>query len=609
MLKISILTPIYGVEKYIEQCVRSLFEQSYASIEYIFVDDCTPDKSIGILQSLLKEYPERAQQVRIIHHDRNRGVGAARQTALMAATGDYLLFADSDDMLPEDAVEKLTTKAESTHADLVDGGYREWCDEKAGRLQKPFDVSDEQLLKLLVCQNIITNRLWGRIYKRSLIMEHRIFFEEGINYAEDLFWNAQFMFYGKKVNIDDAVYYYRTDNENSYNHNISEKNLLSYFKSTRRLIDFFHQPCLTSLSRFVFLSFFISSFGIAQNGYMMKNMMNKEITIVNFMALISSNVVGLVLAFNGMAYWSLAWQQVIFILVLNIGRYYYTGWRPNFHIDFGPVRKMFGFSVKLLVTNIINTVSNNVLTFVFGRFYPINDVGNYSQAYNWDTKANSFVANTVGQIAQPVLASIQNDKNRELLVFRKMLRFTAFLSFPLMFGLTLVSREFILITIHEKWIASVPLLQILCVSGAFMPIYTLYQNLAISKGRSDVYMWCNIGQVVGLLALVLFCHQYGIQTMVIAYTLFIIAWLLVWQWMMKRVAGLRFLDVAKDILPFMLCAAATMVVTYFMTRSLQNIYLLLLVRLLVSAIIYFCIMKLLKVQILEECIAFCKRGR
>ena len=79
--------------------------------------------------------------------------------------------------------------------------------------------------------------------------------------------------------------------------------------------------------------------------------------------------------------------------------------------------------------------------------------------------------------------------------------------------------------------------------------------------------------------------------------------------MMKRVAGLRFRDVAKDILPFMLCAAATMVATYFITRSLQNIYLLLLVRLLVSATIYFCIMKLLKVQILEECIAFCKRGK
>ena len=96
MLKISILTPIYGVEKYIEQCARSLFEQSYASIEYIFVDDCTPDKSIGILQSLLKEYPGRAQQVRIIHHDRNRGVGAARQTALMAATGNGAMKRQAD---------------------------------------------------------------------------------------------------------------------------------------------------------------------------------------------------------------------------------------------------------------------------------------------------------------------------------------------------------------------------------------------------------------------------------------------------------------------------------------------------------------------------------
>lgn len=372
---------------------------------------------------------------------------------------------------------------------------------------------------------------------------------------------------------------------------------------------FFHQPCLTSLSRFVFLSFFISSFGIAQNGYMMKNMMNKEITIVNFLALICSNIIGLVLAFNKMAYWSLAWQQVVFIFVLNVGRYYYTGWRPNLHIDFKPVKEMFGFSVKLLITNIINTVSNNVLTFVFGRFYPINDVGNYSQAYNWDTKANSFVANTVGQIAQPVLSSIQDDKNREILVFRKMLRFTAFLSFPLMFGLTLVSREFILITIHEKWIASVPLLQILCISGAFMPIYTLYQNLVISRGRSDVYMWCNIGQVIGLLALVLFCHQYGITTMVIAYTSFVIAWLVVWQWMVKRITNLGFMDVTKDIMPFMLCATATMLITYFLTQGLQNIYLLLIARLAISAIIYFCIMKLLKVKILDECIAFVKHKK
>lgn len=370
---------------------------------------------------------------------------------------------------------------------------------------------------------------------------------------------------------------------------------------------FFHQPCLTRLSRFVFLAFFISSFGIVQNAYMSKNMMNKEIAIVNFAALIASNVIGITLALLGFAYWSLAWQQVVYITVLNFGRYYYTGWRPKMQIDFGPVRKMFGFSVKLLVTNIINTLSQNVLTFIFGRFYPISDVGNYSQASNWNTKANSFITNTIGQIAQPVLASVQEDKSKELQVFRKMLRFTAFLSFPLMFGLTLVSREFILITIHEKWIASVPLLQVLCVSGAFMPIYTLYQNLAISNGRSDVYMWCNIGQVIGLMALVLFCHSYGMQTMVLAYTVFLIAWLVVWQVLMNHICHVPYLGVLKDTLPFIGCATLTMIGTYYMTKGIGNIYVLLVVRLLLAAIIYFVMMKVLKVRILDECLAFAKK--
>lgn len=241
MLKVSILTPVYGVEKYIEQCARSLFEQSYAHIEYIFVNDCTTDHSIDILQSLVAAYPDRAAQIHIINHEYNKGVGAARQTALMAATGDYIMFADSDDFLPINAVEALAKEAENSKADLIDGAYAEWSDGKAGQPQLPFTETGKKFLKLLICQNIITNRLWGRLYKRSLIMQHQIFFEEGINYAEDLFWNAQFLYYGQKVLIKDVVYYYRTDNVNSYNHDISEKNLLSYFKSTHQLITFLKQ--------------------------------------------------------------------------------------------------------------------------------------------------------------------------------------------------------------------------------------------------------------------------------------------------------------------------------------------------------------------------------
>lgn len=240
MTTISILTPVYGVEKYIEQCARSLFEQSYAQIEYIFVNDCTLDNSIHILEDVIKQYPERAAQVHIINHPHNKGVGAARQTALMAAKGDYIMFVDSDDFMPTSAVEKLILKAEESHADLIDGGYVEW-DGKDGLPQMPLVVSKEKYLKLLLCQNIIPNRLWGRIYKRSLIMEHQIFFQEGIDYAEDLFWNAQFLYHGNPVQLNEVVYKYRTDNINSYNHNISEKNLLSYCKSSHLMSRFFEQ--------------------------------------------------------------------------------------------------------------------------------------------------------------------------------------------------------------------------------------------------------------------------------------------------------------------------------------------------------------------------------
>lgn len=241
MLKVSILTPVYGVEKYIEQCARSLFEQSYTHIEYIFVNDCTLDHSMDILLSLIEKYPGRANQTHIINHEHNRGVGAARQTALMAATGDYIMFADSDDFLPLNAVEALVRKAESSEADLIDGAYAEWNNGMAGEPQPPFDAKKEKLLKLHICQNIITNRLWGRLYKRSLIKEHQIYFEEGINYAEDLFWNTQFLYYAKKISISEVVYYYRMDNMSSYCHDISEKNLLSYFKSTHRMIAFLQQ--------------------------------------------------------------------------------------------------------------------------------------------------------------------------------------------------------------------------------------------------------------------------------------------------------------------------------------------------------------------------------
>ena len=379
------------------------------------------------------------------------------------------------------------------------------------------------------------------------------------------------------------------------------------FLSAPLIAQFFHQPCLVEVSRFVFLSFVISSFGIAHNAYMTKNMMNRELAIIGAIALLCSGGVATFLAFYGFSYWSLAWQQIIYITVLNIGRYYYTPWRPSWHFTFEPVRKMFGFSVKILITNIINTLSNNILTLLFGRLYPIKAVGDYSQAYKWNTMASAFVANAVGQVAQPVLASVKEEHGRSVRVFRKMLRFTAFLSFPAMFGLAIISNEFILLTIGKRWLDAVPLLQMLCIGGAFVPFYTLYQNVAISNGRSDFYMFCNIAQIVLQLVIIAFFYHLGINTMVMVYTLFTIAWLFVWQWIAHRIIGLRFWEVIKDVMPTQCIALLVMATTYFVTLPLHHLLLLLICRILIATLLYAAIMKLLHVEMMDELLLFIKK--
>ena len=368
---------------------------------------------------------------------------------------------------------------------------------------------------------------------------------------------------------------------------------------------FFNEPRLTDLSRFIFLAFFISSFGISTNAYMVKNMMNREITIVNLSALIISGTSAIIMVWCDMAYWTLAWQQVINAAVLILGRFYYVKWKPTWHFSLDYIRQTFSFSMKILVTMIVNTVNQNLLTVIFGRlFRDARVVGNFFQAYKWDSMAFQTVGGMVGQVAQPVLVSVRDEKQRELNVFRKMLRFTSFLSFPVLFGLALVAREFILCTIGEQWINCVPLLQILCISGAFMPLYTLYQNLVISHGRSDINMWLNIGQIALQLAVILFFYRQGITVMVIAYTVFNIIWLAAWQPFAKGIIGLNLLQVSKDIMPFMLVATAVMVTTHYTTLLISNLWILLLTRVLVATLLYCIVMRLLNVVILKECLQF-----
>ena len=386
---------------------------------------------------------------------------------------------------------------------------------------------------------------------------------------------------------------------------------VALFFSAPLIAWYFHEPALTKLSRFVFLSFFISAFGIAHHAFMFKNIMARERTITGLVALTLSGICGAAMACNGMAYWSLAWQTVLFSAIQNVCRYYFTfsKWHPTLHFDFSPIRRMFSFSVKILITSIINTLNSNVLTFIIGHKFPMAAVGNFTQANKWNTMAYSTISGTIDQVAQPILAQIADDNDRELRVFRKLMRFTAFFSFPAMFGLSLVSREFILLTIGEKWADCVPLLQVLAVGGAFFSFTTMYQQLAISRGRSDVYMWCNISQIILQIIIIIATCSRGIFFMVVAYTIFSILWLGVWQWQANRLIGIRIKDVARDTVPFMLAAAGVMGATHLLTSVLSGNAVVLTARVILAAALYYAVMRIANVDILNECMRFVRKKR
>jgi len=370
------------------------------------------------------------------------------------------------------------------------------------------------------------------------------------------------------------------------------------------IADFFHQPALVDLSRLVFASFVMAGIGTAHSAYMFRNMMNREKAIMNSVAVIVSGAVGITLAFNDFSYWSLAWQQFAYISIIDIGRLYYVRWLPSLHFDFSPIRQMFGFSSKILITGIVNQVNNNVLSFILGHLFLPKDVGNYSQAAKWNNMGHSLITGTIQQVAQPVMASISDEgDNRQINVFRKMLRFTAFLSMPAMFTLAIVA-DFIVVLLGDKWSESVSLLRILCISGAFLPIQALYQSLFISHGRSDTYMWATLSQILVLTGTVIAFSPFGIQKMVMACATIQILWVGVWQVLAKRVLALSNVDIIKDIVPFLFIALICTGIAYLTTQNILILELRIVVRILITALLYIGVMKIAHVKIFDECIQF-----
>lgn len=361
---------------------------------------------------------------------------------------------------------------------------------------------------------------------------------------------------------------------------------LILFFSAPLIADFYHNPELVSLARYVFIGFFITSLGIAQSAYLFRNLMVKQRSLIGVIALTISGIVGIVLAYNGFAYWGIATQTLVYVSVYTLMLWYFSSWRPTLAFDFTPIKEMVGFSSKMLLTAIFNVFNNNMFSVILGRYYSEKEVGQYNQANKWNYMGFSLIGGMINGIAQPTFNQVGDDQERQRRVFRKMLRFTAFVSFPAMFGLAFIAPELITITITDKWIASAHLLQIIAIWGAFNPLSVLYSNFIVSKGKSNIILYNSL--VLGTLqiGLIFALKGYGIQTMVAVNTAVNIMWLFVWHHFLFKEIRLSLWLALKDTIPYAVIAVSSLVIVHFITLSIANIVALFFAKIILTAVLY-----------------------
>lgn len=248
MSKVSVIIPIFRVEKFIERCAFSLFEQTLDSIEYIFVDDTTPDKSIEILTDVLERYPQRKPQVTILRHDVNKGLPAARNSGLSVAGGEYVFHCDSDDYLESNALEQMLNVAEKTDSDIV------WCDyylsfsmNERIMVQPNYSNSQEAIKGML--SGTMKYNVWNKLAKRRLYVNNSISFPAGHSMGEDMTMIKLFAHAKKVAYINAPLYHYIRLNTDAMTQSYSERKIADIEFNVAQTLDYLLKNCKFDLTQ------------------------------------------------------------------------------------------------------------------------------------------------------------------------------------------------------------------------------------------------------------------------------------------------------------------------------------------------------------------------
>jgi len=342
------------------------------------------------------------------------------------------------------------------------------------------------------------------------------------------------------------------------------------FIASPLIADFYDEPLLSPIIRVTGLSIIFNSLCVVQRALFTIAVDFKTQAIISLACTVISGVVGLVMAYNGYGVWALVGQSTISTFLNFVLLWLCSRWRPVTGFSKASFRYLFNFGSKLLASGLLDTLYNNAYPIVIGKFYNSAQLGLYSRAQGYASLPSSNITGILQRVTFPVLSLMQDDDQKLANNYRRLLRMSAFVVFPLMIGLAAIADPLIRVLITSKWAGCIIYLQIICFGMMLYPIHALNLNLLQVKGRSDLFLRLEIlKKIIGVCALCI-TIPFGITAMCIGLVVVSVVALYINTYYTGKLLSLGFLMQIKDLVPFFILSMLVGLLMYYVPISINN---------------------------------------
>jgi len=323
---------------------------------------------------------------------------------------------------------------------------------------------------------------------------------------------------------------------------------------------FFGNSELLGLTRFMALSLVFRAFGLVQQAELTHRLAFRKLGFKSIVASSITAAIAISAAVLGAGAWALAIKFVVAAASDTVILWLINPWRPNSWIERKSFEKLFGFGWKLAVSGLINEIFQNVYKVVIGKAFSPAVLGHYTQAHSFQSIASTSIVNVIQKVSYPILAKANSDPARLKRGYRMMIRISSYFVFPTMIGIALVAEPLVLSLVGEKWRATVPMLQILCVSGALYHLHSINLNVLQVMGRSDLFLRLEIIKKINITIAILIGLPFGIWGLLTAQVASSYIALFINMWYTRKFIDYSIGEQLRDVLEIILYSVPMVIV-------------------------------------------------